>query len=147
MHWRLYTNKCGMTNHFATVPFPPLYLLQARTIQELGRKKFEKLRTKFERSQFELKSEQKTRSNSLVKKSLKKTPGCASQEPVGFDFSSGATLATIGDIQPTFHPMQGGSCERPGNIDGIVEGNTFLIDANQEKSEDVLTGISKKQTC
>ncbi|XP_004500082.1 uncharacterized protein [Cicer arietinum] len=119
-----------------------VYHRQARTIQELGRKKFEKLRTKFERSQFELKSEQKTRSNSLVKKSLKKTPGCASQEPVGFDFSSGATLATIGDIQPTFHPMQGGSCERPGNIDGIVEGNTFLIDANQEKSEDVLTGKS-----
>ncbi|MCH82933.1 DNA-binding bromodomain protein [Trifolium medium] len=36
--------------------------------------------------------------------------------------------------------MQGGSYERPGNIDGIVEGNAFLIDANQDKVEDVLSG-------
>ncbi|KAJ1441352.1 Bromodomain-like superfamily [Sesbania bispinosa] len=117
-----------------------IYHKQARSIQELGRKKFEKLRIGFERSQIELKSEQKTRSNSLVKKSVKKPLGCASQEPVGFDFSSGATLVTIGDVQPISYPMQGGSCERPGNIDGIVEGNAFLIEANQEKAEDVLSG-------
>ncbi|KAK7293733.1 hypothetical protein RJT34_16606 [Clitoria ternatea] len=62
---------------------------QARSIQELARKKFEKL---------------------LAKRS----PGHTSQEPVGFDFSSGATLATIGDVLPTSHPMQGVICERPG---------------------------------
>jgi bromodomain-containing protein 7/9 len=112
-------------------------LLQARTIQELGRKKFEKLRIKFERTRVELKSEQKTQSNSLVKKPLKKLPGCASQESVGFDLS-------YGDVQPTSYPMQVGSYERPGNIDGIVEGNAFLIDSNQDKAEDVLSGITKK---
>jgi len=117
----------------------PLYLLQARTIQELGRKKFEKLRIKFERTQVELKSEQKTRSNSLVKKSLKKPPSSTSQESFGFDLS-------YGDVQPSSYPMQGGSCERPGNIDGTVEGNAFLIDANQDKAEDVMSGISKKIT-
>lgn len=120
---------------------------QARSIQELARKKFEKLRIDFEHSQSELKSEQKTRSNSLVKKQAKKPVGHASQEPVGSDFSAGATLANIGDVQQTSNPIQGGSCERPCNNDGLVEGNAFLIDANQEKAEDFLSGITVKRSC
>ncbi|RZB71186.1 uncharacterized protein LOC114381781 [Glycine soja] len=117
-----------------------IYHKQARSIQELGQKKFEKLRIGFERSQIELKSEQKAGSNYLVKKQPKKPLAHASQEPVGSDFSSGATLATIADVQPTSHLMQGGRCERSGNIDGILEANAFWIDANQEKAEDVLSG-------
>ncbi|XP_061342254.1 uncharacterized protein LOC133288497 [Gastrolobium bilobum] len=117
-----------------------IYHKQARSIQELARRKFEKLRIDLERSQSDLKSEQKSRSNSLIKKLAKKPLGHALQEPVGSDFSSGATLATIGDVQPTSHPMQGIICERPGNVDGLVEGNAFLIDANQEKAEDFLSG-------
>ena len=120
---------------------------QARSIQELGRKKFEKLRIGFERSQIELKSEQKAGSNYLVKKQPKKPLARASQEPVGSDFSSGATLATITDVQPTSHLMQGGRCERSGNLDGILEANAFWIDANQEKSEDVLSGMSVMRSC
>ncbi|KAK7320375.1 hypothetical protein VNO77_29792 [Canavalia gladiata] len=117
-----------------------IYHKQARSIQELARKKFEKLRIDFERSQSELKSDQKTRTNSLVKKLAKKPLGNTSQEPVGSDFSSGATLATIGELLPTSHPMQGVICERPGNVDGLMEGNAFLIDANQEKADDYLSG-------
>ncbi|KAL2316743.1 hypothetical protein Fmac_030619 [Flemingia macrophylla] len=117
-----------------------IYHKQARSILELARKKFEKLRVDFERSQSELKSEQKTRSNSLVRKLAKKPLGHASQEPVGSDFSSGATLATIGDVLPTSHSMQGVVCERPGNIDGLIEGNAFLLEANQEKAEDYISG-------
>ncbi|OIW04231.1 hypothetical protein TanjilG_00791 [Lupinus angustifolius] len=117
-----------------------IYHKQARSIQELARKKFEKLRIDFGRSHNELKSsDQKTGPNSLVKKLAKKPLG-ASQEPIGPDFSSGATLATLGDVQPTSHPMQGVIYERPGNVDGLVEGNAFLIDSNQEKAEDVLSG-------
>ncbi|XP_020230550.1 uncharacterized protein LOC109811272 isoform X2 [Cajanus cajan] len=117
-----------------------IYHKQARSIQELGRKKFEKLRLGFERSQMELKSEPKAGSSYLVKKQPKKPLARASQEPVGSDFSSGATLATVADLQPTSYPMQVGRCERPGNIGGILEANAFWIDANQEKSEDVLSG-------
>lgn len=120
---------------------------QARSIQELGRKKFEKLRVGFERSQMEQKSEQKAGSNYFVKKQPKKPLVRTSLEPVGSDFSSGATLATITDLQPTSHPMQGGRCERPGNVDGILEANAFWIDANQEKAEDVLSGNSVKRSC
>ncbi|KAK7287583.1 hypothetical protein RIF29_00864 [Crotalaria pallida] len=113
-----------------------IYHKQAQSIQELGRKKFARLRIDFERSHNELKSELKTQSNSLVKKQAKKPLGHASREPVASDFSIGATLATVCGVQPTIHSMQGVSCERPGNIDCMVERNAFLFDANQEKAED-----------
>lgn len=114
---------------------------KARTIQDLARKKFEKLRIEIERSEKDLKSEQKTRSNSLVKKPVKK-PFCrTSQEPVGSDFSTGATLAGIGDVQNGSNTNQGGGCERPTNTDGVVEGNTSLIDTNLEKAEELSSGM------
>ncbi|KAI4308002.1 hypothetical protein L6164_031121 [Bauhinia variegata] len=119
-----------------------IYHKQARSIQELARKKFEKLRIDFERSQNELKSDQKTRFNSMVKKQPRKLLGRTSQEPVGSDFSSGATLATVGDIQPNAHLIQSITLERPGNNDTLVEGNTSIFDANQDKAEDFLTGKS-----
>ncbi|XP_028796753.1 uncharacterized protein LOC114752193 [Neltuma alba] len=119
-----------------------IYHKQARSIQELARKKFEKLRVDFENSQGELKSDQKARSNSLGKKQTKKPVCHASQEPVGSDFSAGATLANIGDVLPTSHPIAGGSCERPCNNDGLADVNGFIIDANQEKAEDFLSGKS-----
>lgn len=100
-----------------------------------------------ERSQSELKSEQKTGSNSLGKKLAKRPLGYTSQEPVGSDFCSGATLATTGDVlpisHPISHPMQGILCERPGNIDGLL-GSSFFIDANQEKAEDFISGIREE---
>ncbi|XP_059441678.1 uncharacterized protein LOC132173981 [Corylus avellana] len=117
-----------------------IYHKQARSIQELATKKFERLRSEFERSEKELKSDQKTRSNSLIKKPVKK-PFCrTSQEPVGSDFSTGATLATIGDVQNSTNLNQGGGCERPSNIDGVVEGNPSLIDTNLEKAEELSSG-------
>jgi bromodomain-containing protein 7/9 len=121
-----------------------LYLLQARSIQELARKKFEKLRINLERSQSEVKSEQKTKSNSLGKKPAKRPLGYASQEPVGSDFCSGVTLATTGEVLPISHPIQGIFCERPGNIDVPVEGNAFFFDVNQEKTEEFISGIPEE---
>ncbi|XP_058742943.1 uncharacterized protein LOC131615800 [Vicia villosa] len=117
-----------------------IYHKQARSIQELARKKFEKLRINIERTQSEQKSEQKTRSNSLGKNLAKRPLGYASQEPVASDFFSGATLATTGNVPPISHPMQGTLSERPSNIDGLVAGNAFFIDANQEKAEDFMLG-------
>ncbi|CAL5190654.1 unnamed protein product [Lathyrus oleraceus] len=117
-----------------------IYHKQARSIQELARKKFEKLRINLERTQSEQKSEQKTRSNSLGKNLAKRPLGYASQEPVASDFFSGATLPTTGDVLPISHPMQGIPSERPGNIEGLVAGNTFFIDGNQEKAEDFMSG-------
>lgn len=117
---------------------------KARAIQELAMKKFERLRIEVDRSEKELKSEQKTRSNSLIKKPGKK-PFCrTSQEPVGSDFSTGATLATLGDVQNGFNTNHGGGCERPSNTDVVVEGNPSLLDTNLEKAEELSSGIIMK---
>ena len=112
---------------------------KARSIQELAKKKFEKLRIKYESSEKELKLVQKIKSNSIVKKQIKKP--LYRTETVGSDFSSGATLATVGDVQNNLNPTQGGVSERPGNNDGPIEGNSSLNDANLEKAEETLSGI------
>ncbi|XP_062017835.1 uncharacterized protein LOC133734210 [Rosa rugosa] len=119
-----------------------IYHKQASSIQELGRRKFERLRIDYERSEKEVKSVQKTKSNSLVKKQMKKPLSRTLQEPIGSDFSSGATLATAAEVQNSSHPTQGAGCERASNIDGPVEGNSFLNEANLEKAEEMLSGKS-----
>ncbi|KDO62747.1 hypothetical protein CISIN_1g002731mg [Citrus sinensis] len=132
-----------------------VYHKQARAIQELAKKKFHRLRAGIERSEKELKpekelnlekelrlekdlkSEPKTKSSILVKKQTKKHFSRTIQEPVGSDFSSGATLATTGDIQNGSVATQAGGCERPTNTDAIVDGNSSLADNNLEKVEEL----------
>ncbi|KAF3453449.1 hypothetical protein FNV43_RR03889 [Rhamnella rubrinervis] len=117
-----------------------VYHKQARAIQELGRKKFERLRIELECSEKEQKLVQKIKTNSLVKKPTKKPMGRTLQETVGSDFSSGATLATAADVHNTSNPTQAGGCDRPGNTDGPVDGNLSLNDANVEKAEEMSSG-------
>ncbi|CAK9163932.1 unnamed protein product [Ilex paraguariensis] len=117
-----------------------IYYKQARSMQELAKRKFQKLKLDFERSEKELKSEQKTRSNSLAKKQIKKPISRTVQEPIHSDFSSGATLATAGDFLNNSNATQAGGCERPSSLDGLVEGNSSLIESNQEKAEDLVPG-------
>ncbi|XP_057976783.1 uncharacterized protein LOC131163940 [Malania oleifera] len=118
-----------------------IYYKQARSIQELATKRFQRLRIEIERSEKELKSEQKTRSSSTAKKQIKKPIFRTAQEPVGSDFSSGATLATAGETQNGLTTTQV-ACEKPNNVDGLVEGNSSLIDTNLEKAEELLLGRS-----
>ncbi|XLR47920.1 hypothetical protein S83_032580 [Arachis hypogaea] len=79
-----------------------IYHKQARAIQEPrggGWGEFEKLRIAFECSQAELKPEQKSRSNALVKKPGKRPPGRPSQEPIGSNARSLARFsASLGLI-------------------------------------------------
>ncbi|OVA07819.1 Bromodomain [Macleaya cordata] len=118
-----------------------IYFKQARSIQELARKKFERLRIDFERTEAELKSEQKTKSNFVAKKPIKKSACRILQEPVGSDFSSGATLATMAETCNWSNATQaGGGCERPGNFDGLVDGNSCLAENRSEKTEEQLSG-------
>lgn len=112
-----------------------IYYKQARTIQELAQRKFLKVRIDFDRSEKELKPAQKIISNSLPKKQMRKSVGRTSQEPVGSDFSSGATLATVGDVQNSQNVTQAGGGDKPSNIDGHVEGNSSLVENNLEKAE------------
>ncbi|KAL2472957.1 DNA-binding bromodomain-containing protein [Forsythia ovata] len=117
-----------------------IYHKQARTIQELAKKKFQKIRINSERPEKELKPEQNMRSSSIVKKQIKRTVSRTLQEPVGSDFSSGATLATGGDVHNVSNALQVGGSERPGSIDGLVEGSFSLNDTNLDKGDESLPG-------
>ncbi|KAH7859980.1 hypothetical protein Vadar_007894 [Vaccinium darrowii] len=117
-----------------------IYYKQARSIQELAQKKFQRIRLHGERSEKELKSEDITRSDSLAKKQIKKSMSRTAQEPVGSDFSSGATLATPGDLQSGSNAMQAGGLEKLTKADGPVEGNTPLTDNTLDKAEDLSSG-------
>ena len=113
---------------------------KAFSIQELAKRKFERLRIEMENSEKELKSEHKTRSNSLPKKQIKKPMSRTLQEPVGFDFSSCATLPTAGDTQNGSSAPQAGGCEKPAIVDGLIEGSASFIDSNLDKGEELQPG-------
>ncbi|KAG6420813.1 hypothetical protein SASPL_117352 [Salvia splendens] len=110
-----------------------IYHKQARTIQELAKRKFDKIRLTFEHND---KPEQKSKSGSLSKKQIKRPLIRTGKEPVGSDFSSGATLATAGDIQNVTSVVS----EKAGCIDRLVEGSSFFNDNNLDKQEDLLSG-------
>ncbi|KAL3636775.1 hypothetical protein CASFOL_019074 [Castilleja foliolosa] len=114
-----------------------VYHKQARTIQELAKRKFEKVRLSVGCTVKEIKSEQKP--GSVLKKQIKRSPSRTPQEPVGSDFSSGATLANAGDNQNFANAFQPSGSEKPGN-DGLVEANLFLNDDNLDKAEDSFPG-------
>ncbi|XP_010060328.2 uncharacterized protein LOC104448222 isoform X1 [Eucalyptus grandis] len=132
-----------------------IYHKQARAIEELGRKKFSKLKIKFQHSEKELKSErvarihfeshekdltseQKTKSNHFVKKQIKKPVSRSLQEPIGSDLSVGATLATPGDVENGSATKKLGISERPR--DGPADGSTLLAENILEKAEEVFIG-------
>ncbi|KAI8552840.1 hypothetical protein RHMOL_Rhmol06G0299500 [Rhododendron molle] len=117
-----------------------IYYKQARSIEELAQKKFQRLRVHAERSEKELKSEDVTRSDSLAKKQIKKPMNRTAQEPVGSDFSSGAMLATPGDLQSGSNATQAGGFEKLSKVDGPVEGNTSLTENILDKAEDLSSG-------
>ncbi|XP_042042002.1 uncharacterized protein LOC121787357 [Salvia splendens] len=111
-----------------------IYHKQARTIQELAKRKFHKIRLNFECNDKENKPEQKARSGSLLKNQMKRPVIRAGQEPIGSDFSSGATLATPGNTQN----VVGVGSEKAGGVDGFIDGSSFLNENNFDKVEDLL---------
>ncbi|XP_049374565.1 uncharacterized protein LOC125839610 isoform X1 [Solanum verrucosum] len=117
-----------------------VYHKQARTIQELATKKFEKLRIKYVRSEKDVKLEQKTKYGSVVRKQIKKPMVQMFQETVGSDFSSGATLAAAGDNHYLNNTSLAGVSVKPYGVDGLAEGNSSLIDQNVDKAEESLSG-------
>lgn len=125
-------------------PYFFLILIKARSIQELAKKKFEKIRSNIERTE-EIKSDQKIRQNSVLKKLIKKPIGRTLQDPVGSDFSSGATLATAGDFQNGPSAAHAGISERAGSIDKLFEGS--LVDNSTDKAEESLPGICNYFCC
>ncbi|RZC80378.1 hypothetical protein C5167_042953 [Papaver somniferum] len=116
-----------------------VYFKQANSIQELARTKFQSLRIDIEHAKAEAKSEQKTKSNSLVKKPEKNSSCTPFQEPVGSDFSSGATLASVVDTCSLSIPAVQAGCEKPNSGDGLVNENSYLTENKPDEAEEQLS--------
>lgn len=129
---------------------------KARAIEELGRKKFSKLKIKFQRSEKELKSEreariqfeshekdpkseQKTKSNYLVKKQVKKPVSRSLQEAVGSDLYVGATCATPGDVESGSATKKLGVSDGPN--DGPADSSALLAENILEKAGEAFIGM------
>ncbi|KAK1279256.1 Transcription factor GTE12 [Acorus gramineus] len=104
-----------------------IYFKQARSIQELAKKKFEKLRADVESIETEHKSEQKNESTPAPIKPIEKSTCRIALEPLGFDFSAGAVLASPEDMHTT----------QAADVNGVIEGNSFLDEVKSEKLEDI----------
>ncbi|VYS70392.1 unnamed protein product [Arabidopsis thaliana] len=116
-----------------------VYYKQARTIQEMGKRKFEKARLKIKRAEKELKTDEKVKPDSSVKKQVRQPFSRNGLEAVGSDFSSGANLASGGASQNEPVSTQIGGHEKHSYTDVLFEGNTSLVDS-LEKAEDLSSG-------
>ncbi|EOA12469.1 hypothetical protein CARUB_v10025841mg [Capsella rubella] len=116
-----------------------VYYKQARTIQEMGKRKFEKARIKIKRAEKELKTDEKVKPGSSVKKQVRQPFSRNGLEPVGSDFSSGANLASVGASQNEPGSTQTGGHEKHSYMDVPFEGNTSVVDS-LEKAEDLSSG-------
>lgn len=124
---------------------------KARCIQELGKKKFLKLRIDFERSEKdkvkidleqsekEHKSDQRMKSNFLAKKQMKKH----FSQPVQESDSAGITCADVPDVLNSATANQAVGYDRLSNFDGLVEGKAMQVENNVEKAEDLSLGMIK----
>lgn len=83
---------------------------------------------------------QKTKPNSTVKRLTKKPLCRTSEEAVGSDISSGATIAIVEDTHHRSNPEHDAGFEWQGSIDGTVDGNLSFNDANLDKPEEILSG-------
>lgn len=117
-----------------------IYFKQAFSIQELARRKFQRLRNELDYPEKELKVEEKTTSNSFPKKQIKKPISRTLQEPVASDFSSGATLAMAGDVANGSNLPQAVVCEKPNSVDKIIEGNVHSVDNIMDRGEELVSG-------
>ncbi|XP_010448939.1 PREDICTED: uncharacterized protein LOC104731304 [Camelina sativa] len=116
-----------------------VYYKQARTIQEMGKRKFEKARIKIKRAEKELKTDEKVKPGSSVKKQVRQPFSRNGLEPVCSDFSSGANLASGGASQTEPVSTQTGGPEKHSYMDVPFEGTTSLADS-LEKAEDLSSG-------
>lgn len=94
------------------------YVPKAFSIQELARRKFQRLKIDLDYPEKELKIEEKT-FNTFPKKQIKKPISRTLQEPVGSDFSSGATLAMAVDTANDFNLAPAVVFEKPSSVDKI----------------------------
>lgn len=115
---------------------------QARTIQEMARKKFDRVRSDFERSEKEkqIHTEEGIKFNHNRMNPVKRYICPSSQEPVGSDFLSGAAQSTPAESQNHLNLSRVSSFGKPFSNDCLVEGNVLATDNDVDRVDEFVSG-------
>ncbi|XP_068668544.1 uncharacterized protein [Aristolochia californica] len=109
-----------------------IYFRQAKAIQELAKKRFEKLRVD------EPKTTQKTKLTSVVETPLKKSSTKSVPEHIGSDVSPVTTIAPAGDVGILINTATAGSVEKPGHADNLAtDKNSHSAENKMDKIEEL----------
>ncbi|XP_074573859.1 uncharacterized protein LOC141830309 isoform X2 [Curcuma longa] len=114
-----------------------VYFRQARTMQEIGRKELQKLRTEVKFIEPDSKSEEKIRINPIEKKPLQKCLPRVVQESFVSDISSATTLASGGDIGTVLSTVEASGADPATTSNGLADGSSSLGDSKSEKADDL----------
>ncbi|XP_038981942.1 uncharacterized protein LOC103717628 isoform X2 [Phoenix dactylifera] len=114
-----------------------IYFRQARSIQDMARQKFQKLRVDGKCAETAGKTEEKIKFNSMEKKPLMKALSRTAQEPLVSDISSAATLASTGDTGTGLSMTQANGVEAPVVDNGFADGSSSLGESKSEKADEL----------
>lgn len=104
---------------------------------DFERSEKDKVKIDLEQSEKELKSDQRTKSNFLAKKQMKKH----FSQPAEESDSAGITCADVPDVLNSATVNQAAGYDRLSNFDSPVEGNAMQVEPNVEKAEDLSLGM------
>ncbi|XP_010929671.1 uncharacterized protein [Elaeis guineensis] len=114
-----------------------IYFRQARSIQDMARQKFQKLRVDVKCAETAGKPEEKIKLNSMEKKPLMKSLCRTAQEPLVSDISSAATLASTGDTGTGLSMAQANGVEAQVIDNGFADGSSSLGESKSEKADEL----------
>ncbi|URE26241.1 BROMO [Musa troglodytarum] len=114
-----------------------IYFRQARTMQDIGRKEFQKLRTEGKCIETVSKCEEKIRPDSTEKKLLQKCLPKVVQESFVSDISSATTHPSGGDPCIGLSTAEASGAEPASASNGLADGSCSLGDSKSEKVDDL----------
>ncbi|CAL9087022.1 unnamed protein product [Musa acuminata var. zebrina] len=114
-----------------------IYFRQARTMQDIGRKEFQKLRTEGKCIETVSKCEEKIRPDSTEKKPLQKCLPKVVQESFVSDISSATTHPSGGDPCTGLSTAEASGAEPASASNGLADGSCSLGESKSEKVDDL----------
>jgi bromodomain-containing protein 7/9 len=116
-----------------------VYHKQALSIQELAKKKFERVKCEIRDSEKELKSEHKPMPNSLPAKQMKKPIKRIVHERAGSDFTRDPTPPAV-DTRNIPSAPRAAESVKPALVDDFVESDAPFLGVNSKKGDDEQEG-------
>ncbi|XP_065019058.1 uncharacterized protein LOC135644982 isoform X1 [Musa acuminata AAA Group] len=114
-----------------------IYFRQARSMQDIGRKEFQKLRIEGKCMETYSKCEEKTVFNPIEKKLLQMCPPRVAQENFVSDISSATTIASGGEPCTGLSTAEASGVDPATTSNGLADGSSSLGESKSEKVDDL----------